>query len=121
MMKNFKSFLVKLVAALALALVAVVATQKSGTSNVSNTQTVQATVKLSSIEKRAREWVAMHESGGSYTARNGACYGKYQLNISYLNGNLSAKNQERVANIYVYGRYGSWLNAKRFWLSHHWY
>ncbi|MCT7688489.1 MAG: aggregation promoting factor surface protein, partial [Lactobacillus crispatus] len=22
---------------------------------------------------------------------------------------------------YVYGRYGSWVNAKRFWLAHNWY
>lgn len=29
---------------------------------------------------------------------------------------LSPKNQERTADRYVYGRYGSWVNAKRFWL-----
>src|SRR5699024_7865494 len=89
--------------------------------NTSTTQTVQAARKLSKAEKAAKRWIAMRESGGSYTARNGVCYGKYQLNIGYLHGNLSPKNQERVADNYVYGRYGSWVNAKRFWLAHNWY
>ncbi|MDO4912522.1 MAG: aggregation promoting factor surface protein [Lactobacillus sp.] len=82
---------------------------------------VHAAKKMSKAEKRAKNWIAMRESGGSYTARNGVCYGRYQLSISYLHGNLSAKNQEKVANRYVKGRYGSWVKAKKFWLTHHWY
>ncbi|MBT8852242.1 aggregation-promoting factor C-terminal-like domain-containing protein, partial [Lactobacillus delbrueckii subsp. bulgaricus] len=74
-----------------------------------------------SSEKAAKYWIAMRESGGYYTARNGSCYGRYQLLISYLGGDLSKKNQERTADRYVYGRYGSWVNAKRFWLAHNWY
>ncbi|KRM39130.1 peptidoglycan-binding protein [Lactobacillus hamsteri DSM 5661 = JCM 6256] len=119
-MKNIKSTLVKLLAAVAIAFVAVVSVQ-TFTSNNSATQTVQAARKLSKREKAAKRWIAMRESSGSYTARNGACYGKYQLNIAYLHGDLSPKNQERTADNYVYGRYGSWVNAKRFWLAHHWY
>lgn len=118
--KKVKSTFVKLVAALALAFTAVVAVQVFST-NSSNVQTVQAARRLSKKEKAAKRWIAMHESGGNYRARNGVCYGRYQLNIAYLHGNLSPKNQERVADNYVYGRYGSWVNAKKFWLVHHWY
>ncbi len=76
---------------------------------------------LSAKNKAAKFWIAMHESGGSYTARNGNCYGRYQLLITYLHGNYSAVNQEKVANEYVKGRYGSWIKAKKFWQIHHWY
>ena len=61
------------------------------------------------------------ESSGSYTARNGQYYGRYQLSLSYLNGDLSAENQEKVADTYVLGRYGSWSTAKAFWLANGWY
>ncbi|CAI2644516.1 hypothetical protein AKUA2003_12160 [Apilactobacillus kunkeei] len=76
---------------------------------------------LSRANSAAKAWIARHESGGSYTASNGSCYGKYQLLISYYGGNLSHKNQERTANRYVKSRYGSWVKAKAFWLSHNWY
>lgn len=69
----------------------------------------------------AREWIAGRESGGSYTAQNGRYYGKYQLDSSYLNGDYSPANQERVANNYVTSRYGSWAGAQQFWMSHGWY
>ena len=39
----------------------------------------------------------------------------------YLNGDLSAENQEKVADAYVAGRYGSWSAAKTFWLANGWY
>ena len=42
-------------------------------------------------------------------------------NLSYLNGDLSAENQEKVADDYVAGRYGSWSAAKTFWLANGWY
>ncbi|MGT2718185.1 aggregation-promoting factor [Streptococcus oricebi] len=76
---------------------------------------------LSSEDAAAKEWIAQKESGGSYTAQNGQYYGRYQLTISYLNGDLSAENQERVADSYVAGRYGSWSAAKSFWLAKGWY
>lgn len=121
-LNNVKSNFVKLFTALVLAFMAVVAIQTFTTNN-STTQTVQAAKrrKLSKRERAAKRWIAMRESGGNYHARNGVCYGKYQLNIAYLHGNYSKKNQERVADNYVYGRYGSWVNAKKFWLAHHWY
>lgn len=76
---------------------------------------------LSSSQKAAKSWIAYHESGYSYTARNGNCYGRYQLLKSYLHGDYSPANQEKTANKYVSGRYGTWTKAKRFWQSHHWY
>ncbi len=72
-------------------------------------------------ETAAREWIAGKESGGSYTVTNGQYIGKYQLSASYLNGDYSAENQERVANNYVSSRYGSWTNAKQHWLQNSWY
>lgn len=121
-LNKMKKNLVKVFAALVLALGAISIVQ-TVTSNNTN-QTAQAAVRrrrLSRRERAAKHWIAIRESGGSYRARNGVCYGRYQLNIAYLHGNLSPRNQERVADNYVYGRYGSWVNAKRFWLRHHWY
>ncbi|CAI2625005.1 hypothetical protein AKUA1404_02230 [Apilactobacillus kunkeei] len=69
----------------------------------------------------AKAWIANRESGGSYTASNGQYYGKYQLGAAMLHGDYSAANQERVADQYVAARYGSWDNAKSFWLQHGWY
>ncbi|OOL56100.1 peptidase M23, partial [Enterococcus faecium] len=53
----------------------------------------------------AKEWIAQKESSGSYTATNGRYIGRYQLDSSYLNGDYSAANQERVAEQYVTSRY----------------
>lgn len=69
----------------------------------------------------AKEWIAQKESSGSYDATNGQYIGRYQLSASYLNGDYSPENQERVADQYVAGRYGSWENAQAFWLSNGWY
>ncbi|MCR1894451.1 peptidoglycan-binding protein LysM [Lactobacillus rodentium] len=80
-----------------------------------------STQAISSSEQAAKNWIANRESGGSYTARNGQYVGKYQLSASYLHGDYSPANQERVADNYVKSRYGSWVNAKNFWLSHGWY
>ena len=82
-------------------------------------ETVATTV--SGSEAEAKEWIAQKESGGSYTATNGRYIGRYQLTDSYLNGDYSAENQERVADAYVAGRYGSWSAAKNFWLNNGWY
>ena len=82
-------------------------------------ETVASTV--SGSEAEAKEWIAQKESGGSYTATNGRYIGRYQLTDSYLNGDYSAENQERVADAYVAGRYGSWAAAKNFWLNNGWY
>ncbi len=79
------------------------------------------TSSVAGNDAAAKAWIAARESGGSYTARNGQYIGKYQLSASYLNGDYSAANQERVADQYVASRYGSWSGAKAFWQSHGWY
>lgn len=83
--------------------------------------TTAASSGLSAEDASAKEWIAQKESSGSYTARNGQYYGRYQLSLSYLNGDLSAEHQEKVADAYVSGRYGSWSAAKVFWLANGWY
>lgn len=90
---------------------------------VAETPVVSETVVSTVIgsEAEAKEWIAQKESGGSYTATNGRYIGRYQLTDSYLNGDYSAENQERVADAYVAGRYGSWTAAKNFWLNNGWY
>ena len=94
-------------------------TSKTDTTQV--TTTVSASDGLSAEDAAAKEWIAQKESSGSYTAKNGQYYGRYQLSLSYLNGDLSEANQEKVANQYVVNRYGSWSAAKNFWLANGWY
>nr|WP_302426318.1 LysM domain-containing protein [Limosilactobacillus mucosae] len=79
------------------------------------------TSAVAGSDAAAKAWIAARESGGSYTAQNGQYYGKYQLSSSYLNGDYSAANQERVADNYVSSRYGSWTAAQQFWQGHGWY
>ena len=69
----------------------------------------------------AKEWIAQKESGGSYSATNYRYIGRYQLDSSYLGGDNSPENQERVADAYVAGRYGSWEAAQQFWMANGWY
>lgn len=72
-------------------------------------------------EASARAFIIMKESGGNYNARNGRYIGAYQLTNTYLNGDYSPENQDRVAENYVRNRYGSWMAAAQFWVSHGWY
>lgn len=98
--------------------------EQTTTSRVDTTQvttTGSASNGLSAEDAAAKEWIAQKESSGSYTAQNGQYYGRYQLTITYLNGDLSPANQEKVANQYVVNRYGSWSAAKNFWLANGWY
>ena len=100
------------------------ASEQATTSKTETTQvttTVSASDGLSAEDAAAKEWIAQKESSGSYTAQNGQYYGRYQLSLSYLNGDLSPENQEKVANQYVVNRYGSWSAAKNFWLANGWY
>lgn len=86
-----------------------------------NQNNVDTTPSLSGSEASAKAWIAAHESGGSYSARNGQYIGKYQLTASYLHGDYSAANQERVADQYVKDRYGSWTAAQSYWMAHNAY
>ncbi|MBT8933942.1 aggregation-promoting factor [Lactobacillus delbrueckii subsp. bulgaricus] len=93
----------------------------ASTSTASANTSSSTSTSSSSSEEAAKAWIASKESGGSYTASNGNYYGKYQLSLSYLNGDTSAANQEKVANSYVKSRYGSWTAAKAFWQANGWY
>lgn len=73
------------------------------------------------VTSSAKDIIAGRESGGDYNAQNGRYQGKYQLDASYLNGDYSPANQERVADNYVAERYGSWDNALAFWNNNGWY
>ncbi|MDD6432180.1 MAG: LysM domain-containing protein [Lactobacillaceae bacterium] len=101
-------------------------TGQTQTSQAPAQQTATATTTnynsgVSGNDAAAKAWIAGRESGGNYGARNGQYVGKYQLSASYLNGDYSAANQERVADQYVANRYGSWSAAQAFWQSHGWY
>lgn len=96
--------------------------QQATTQQTSATQT-QAVVNNqgSSNLGNAAEQIAQAESGGDYNARNGQYVGKYQLSASYLNGDYSPANQDRVFQQYCNQRYGSVENALAFRQSHGWY
>ena len=100
-------------------------TQNTQSQEASNTQTASSssdyTSNVSGSDAEAKAWIAQRESSNNYNARNGQYIGKYQLSASYLNGDYSPANQERVADAYVQQRYGSWSNAQAFWLANGWY
>ena len=105
---------------------AVTSSQTEDSTVANNTESTYATninytTASTDSEAGAKAWIASRESGGSYSAQNGQYIGKYQLSAAYLNGDYSAANQERVADNYVAGRYGSWAAAKQFWLANGWY
>ena len=84
-------------------------------------QKTSQSANLSSSEQAAKEWIAQRESGGSYTAQNGVHYGRYQLDLAYLGGDLSPQHQEEVAQQYMQYRYGSWQAAQAHWMANGWW
>lgn len=97
-------------------------TTKSYQNNsVTSTKSVTKTSNYTGTSSSAKAWIAQRESGGSYTATNSRYIGKYQLDRSYLKGDYSPANQEKVADNYVTSRYGSWEQAKAFWQANGWY
>ena len=92
--------------------------------NVRSYQVIQQhrqRVQYSQNSSSAAEQIAQAESGGSYTAQNDKYYGKYQLDRSYLHGDYSPANQERVFRQYCKQRYGSVNGALAFRQQHGWY
>lgn len=98
-----------------------VAEQVAPVINAPKVTTNQVTPSTPTTTSSAKEWIAQRESGGSYTARNGKYVGRYQLTDSYLNGDYSPENQERVADAYVSKRYGGWEQARQAWIAQGWY
>lgn len=86
---------------------------QSGNGNVSSTSSVDSS--------SSAEAIAQAESGGSYTAQNGRYYGRYQLDMSYLGGDLSPQHQDEVFQQYCNQRYGGVDQALAFRQSHGWY
>ncbi len=92
--------------------------------NVRSCQVIQRhrqRVQYSQNSSSAASQIAQAESGGSYTAQNSKYYGKYQLDRSYLHGDYSPANQERVFRQYCQQRYGSVNGALAFRQQHGWY
>lgn len=92
-----------------------------------SSNTVKATTQIkhqktyAANSNSSANYIASRESGGSYSARNGQYIGKYQLSASYLHGDYSPANQERVARQYAISRYGSWQAAANFHRTHGWW
>lgn len=104
--------------------VAQAAAQPTNTVNTTNNNTNGGSSNsdnLSGSEQAAKDWIMQRESGGNYNARNGQYVGAFQLSSSYLNGDYSPANQNRVADQYVTQRYGSWTAAKAHWEANNWY
>ena len=103
----------------------VVAEEPTYVEPVTEEQTYEEPVQYSATgsDAEAKEWIAQHESGGDYNITNptGKYIGKFQLDRSYLNGDHSPANQEKVAEEYVAERYGSWTQAKAHWQNKGWY
>ncbi|WP_270285826.1 LysM peptidoglycan-binding domain-containing protein, partial [Enterococcus lactis] len=87
-------------------------TQAAPVAEIQSAPAATETTTTATSTNAAKEWIAQKESSGSYTATNGRYIGRYQLDSSYLNGDYSAANQEKVAEQYVASRYGSWEAAK---------
>lgn len=95
--------------------------QASQTSQAPVAQPTKVTTNSSLAGNSAAEAISQAESGGSYTAQNGRYYGRWQLDMSYLGGDLSPQHQDEVFQQYCAQRYGSVENALAFRQSHGWY
>jgi hypothetical protein len=73
----------------------------------------------------AKMFIYMHESGnnpGAINASSGACGLGQSLPCSKMGCSLSDYTcQDQWFTSYMLGRYGSWENARAFWLSHSWW
>lgn len=65
--------------------------------------------------------IIQHESRGEANAENGSYYGLYQLDKSYLHGDYSVANQQKVFTQYVQQRYGNIQNAWNHEQQYGWY
>lgn len=95
--------------------------QRRAPSYQAQNRSVQYSSKVLASANSGLASIAQAESGNSYTARNGQYIGKYQLAASYLHGDYSPANQERVARQYAISRYGSISAAAAFHQAHGWW
>lgn len=100
----------------------------SGASAVFGDLPYKGGAKYEQMGGSARDWVIQHESGGRATAKNpkSTAFGKGQLlranriaaakALGIANPDTTDPDeQDRMADWYVEGRYGSWERAKEFW------
>lgn len=97
-----------------------VASNNNQGQQVAQTTNVGNAVATTNNSSAANE-IAQAESGGSYTVQNGRYYGRYQLDLAYLGGDLSPQHQEEVFQQYCNQRYGGVDQALAFRQSHGWY
>lgn len=83
--------------------------------------TTQSSSSASVSDDGSLASIAEVESNNNYNAVNGQYIGKYQLTNTYLNGDYSPANQEKVAREYAISRYGSIANAVAFRSSHNYW
>jgi LysM repeat protein len=79
-------------------------------------------VAVSGSEDAARAFIIQKESSGdpyAVNASSGACGLVQKLPCNVPLGDVSAQLAD--AEKYMKSRYGSWINAKAFWLSHNWW
>ena len=85
----------------------------------------QSQASYVAISGDAKSFIYMHESGGRTNAINassGACGLGQALPCSKLPCTLSDYAcQDAWFTNYMLSRYGSWENARSFWLSHSWW
>ena len=95
MNKHVKSTLVKILAALALAF-ACVAVANAFLPILQLLKLFKLQESFQKLKKLLRDGSQCANQVVATLLETVLCYGKYQLNIGYLHGNLSPKNQERV-------------------------
>ena len=95
--------------------------QTTNNVNTNNNGNYSSNDGLSSSEQAAKNYIIQRESGGNWNASNGQYKGLYQLSASYLHGDYSHANQDRVANQYVAQRYGTWAQAAAHERAYNWY
>jgi len=79
---------------------------------------------LSAKQVAALLWIAKHESNYHPTSKSSSgCYGLFQLSAGMTRGHpwKDATWNTKRAIKYMKGRYGGPVQAKPFWLKHHWY
>ena len=92
------------------------------TTNTQQSTQVATPVHSSNLDDNAAaNAIGAAESGNSYSAMNGRYVGRWQLDASYLNGDYSPANQDRVFQQYCNQRYGGISQALAFRQSHGWY
>lgn len=104
---------------------AVEASKKSVVAQVASVIVPHAQAAPTGSEAEAKMWIYMHESGNNPNAINkssGACGLAQALPCSKMKCALGDYAcQDAWATQYMKARYGTWLNAKAFWLSHKWW